>query len=134
MREIGAMWQIGVLTGKTVHFFWSKMGHFRRFWHYKNKERVSKGLDVKWHIPSTCLDASRKVVFYWNLQHKQGFRWAVARNPSKALKIAKMCTVSRLECQFATLYLFHAPTRTGPPSAAGILYPPPPLPFIHPHP
>ena len=25
--------------------------------------------------------------------------------------MAKMCTVSRLERQFATLYLFHAPTR-----------------------
>ena len=29
------------------------------FWRYKKKERLSKGLDIKWHIPSTCLDASR---------------------------------------------------------------------------
>ena len=28
--------------------------------------------------------------------------------------MAKMCTVSRLERQFATLYLFHAPTSSGP--------------------
>ena len=31
MREIGAMWQIGVLTGKLCTFFWSKMGDRRRF-------------------------------------------------------------------------------------------------------
>ena len=30
MREIGTMWQIGVLTGKPC-IFWSKIGHFRRF-------------------------------------------------------------------------------------------------------
>ena len=41
-----------------MHFFWSKMGHFRRFG-TKNKERLSRGLDVKWHIPSACLDAFR---------------------------------------------------------------------------
>ena len=59
MREIGTMWQIRVLTGKPCTFS-SKMGHFRRFWHYKDRERLSRGLDVKWHIPSTCLDTSRK--------------------------------------------------------------------------
>ena len=31
----------------------------------------------------------------------------------KPLKMAKMCAVSRLERQFATLYLFHAPTGVG---------------------
>ena len=30
MREIGAMWQIGVLT-KKPSTFWSKIGHFRCF-------------------------------------------------------------------------------------------------------
>ena len=45
---------------ESVHFFWSKMGHFRRFGTTKIKERLSRGLDLKWHIPSTCLDASRK--------------------------------------------------------------------------
>ena len=35
-------------------------GSFSAFWHYKNKERLSKSLEVKWHIPSTCLEASRK--------------------------------------------------------------------------
>ena len=61
MREIGTMWQIGVLTGKPCTFL-VQNGSFSAFWHYKNKERLSRGLDVKWHIPSTCLDASRKWV------------------------------------------------------------------------
>ena len=43
---------------ETVHFLASNR-LFSAFWHYKNKERLSKGLDVKWRIPSTCLDASR---------------------------------------------------------------------------
>ena len=42
---------------ETVHFFGQKS--FSAFWHYNYKERLSKGLDVKWHIPSTCLDASK---------------------------------------------------------------------------
>ena len=33
-----------------------KSGSFSAFWHYQNKE----ALDVKRHIPSSCLDASRK--------------------------------------------------------------------------
>ena len=37
----------------------------------------------------------------------------MASNPTKPLKMAKMCTVSTLERQFATLYLFHAPTGGG---------------------
>ena len=61
MREIGTMWQIGVLTGKPCTFLLQN-GSFSAFWHYKNKERLSRGLDVKWHIPSICLDASRKWV------------------------------------------------------------------------
>ena len=59
MREIGTMWQIGVLTGKPCTFL-VQNGSFSAFWHYKNKERVSGGLDVKWHISSTSLDASIK--------------------------------------------------------------------------
>ena len=59
MREIGTMWQIGVLTGKPCTFL-AQNGSFSAFWHYKNKERLSRGLDVKWHIPSTCLDAFKK--------------------------------------------------------------------------
>ena len=58
MREIGTMWQIGFLTGKPCTFL-VKNRSFSAFWHYKNKERLSKGLDVKWNIPSACLDASR---------------------------------------------------------------------------
>ena len=56
MREIGTMWQIGVLTGKPCAFL-VQNGSFSVFWDYKNKETVSEGLDVNWHIPSTCLDA-----------------------------------------------------------------------------
>ena len=47
---------------ETVHFFGPKLV-FSAFWHYKNKVRLSRGLDVKWHIPSTCLDASAKWLF-----------------------------------------------------------------------
>ena len=47
MREIGTMWQIGVLTGKPCTFL-VQNGSFSAFWRYKNKERLSKGLDVKW--------------------------------------------------------------------------------------
>ena len=49
MREIGTMWQIGVLTGKPRTFL-VQNGSFSAFWHYENKERLSGGLDVKWHI------------------------------------------------------------------------------------
>ena len=59
MCEIGAMWQIGVLTRKPCTIL-VQNGSFSVFWHCKNKQRLSRGLDVKWHIPSTCLDASRK--------------------------------------------------------------------------
>ena len=59
MREIGTMWQIGVLAGKPCTFL-VQNGSFSAVCHYKNKERLSRSLDVKWHIPSTCLDASRK--------------------------------------------------------------------------
>ena len=43
-----------------MHTFLVQNWSFSVFWHYKNEERLSNGLDVKWHIPSTCLDASRK--------------------------------------------------------------------------
>ena len=59
MREIGTMWQIGVLTVKPCTFL-VQNGSFSAFWHYKNRERLLMGSDIKWHIPSTCLDASKK--------------------------------------------------------------------------
>ena len=59
MREIGAMWQIGVLTWKWCTFLIQNVS-FSAFWHYENKERPLRGSDVKCHIPSTCLDASKK--------------------------------------------------------------------------
>ena len=42
MREIATMWQIGVLAGKLCTFLAQK-GSFSAFWHYKNKERLSRG-------------------------------------------------------------------------------------------
>ena len=59
MREVGAMWQIGILTGKPCTFL-VQIRSFSAFWHYKNNERASRGFDVTWHVPSTCLVASRK--------------------------------------------------------------------------
>ena len=74
MGEIGTMWQIGVLTGKPSTFL-VKNRSFSAFWHYKNKERFSKGLDVKWHIPSTCLDASRMWFSTGISSIKRTFKW-----------------------------------------------------------
>ena len=45
------------------------MGHFRHF--SKNKARLPRGLDVKWHIPSTCLDAAKKWFSIGFFEHKQ---------------------------------------------------------------
>ena len=58
MHQIGIMWQIGVLTGKPCAFL-VQNGSFSVFWHYKNKERLLRGSEVKCHIPSTCFDASK---------------------------------------------------------------------------
>ena len=80
MREIGTMWQIGVLTGKPCTFL-VQNGSFSAFRHYKNKERLSRGLDVKWHIPSTCLDASRKWFSTGIYSINSASRVAMARNP-----------------------------------------------------
>ena len=84
MREIGTMWQIGVLTGKPCTFL-VKNRSFSAFWHYKNKERPSKGLDVKWHIPSTCLDASSN----WFSTGIYSFCVAMAENPRDPSKWPK---------------------------------------------
>ena len=61
MREIGTTWQIGVLAGKPCTFL-VQNGSFSAFWHYKSKERLLMGSDVKWHIPSTCLDATVRIL------------------------------------------------------------------------
>ena len=76
MREIGTMWQIGVLAGKPCTFL-VQNGSFSAFWHYKNKERLSRGLDVNWHIPSTCLDASRKwfSTGIYSINRASGWLW-----------------------------------------------------------
>ena len=47
------------------------------------------------------------------LEFIAGLLSGYGKQPKKALKMAKMCTVSMLERQFATLYLFHAPTCGG---------------------
>ena len=44
---------------ETVQFFGPKIGHFRRFGTTKIRRDFRRVWTVKWHIPSTCLDASR---------------------------------------------------------------------------
>ena len=53
---------------ETGHFFAfsAQNGSFSAFWHYKNNERLSRGLDRKWHIPLLVL-MLQKVASYWNL-------------------------------------------------------------------
>ena len=46
MCEIGVFWQIGVLTGKPCTFL-VQNGLFSASCHYKDKERLSRGLDEK---------------------------------------------------------------------------------------
>ena len=105
-REIGTMWQIGVLTGKPCTFL-VKNRSFSAFWHYKNKGGLSKGLDVNWHIPPTCLDSSRMwfSTGIYSINRASAWLWLKTQETP-----ARMCTVSRSEHQFATLCLFHAPT------------------------
>ena len=57
---------------------------------------------------SFCLSWCSKMVLYRNFLHKQGFELDITK-PKRTLKMAKMCAVSRLERQFATLCLFHTP-------------------------
>ena len=63
--------KIGVLTLKPCTC-WGPNGSFSAFGHYKNKEGLSRGMGVKWHIPSTCLDASPKWLStrILSIQHK----------------------------------------------------------------
>ena len=78
MREIGTMWQIGVLAGKPCeNANLVQNGSFSAFWHYKNKEGRSRGLDVNWYIPSTCLDASRKwfSTGIYSINRASGWLW-----------------------------------------------------------
>ena len=53
-----------------------------RFFGLKNEERLSKGLDVKWHIPSTCLDAARMWFSTGTYSTNRIFRVAMAENPT----------------------------------------------------
>ena len=71
-------------------------------------------MDVKGHIPSTCLDAPRMWFSTGISSINRTFKWLCLKT-RQTLKMAKKCTVSRLERQFATLCLFHAPTRISPP-------------------
>ena len=87
MREIGTIWQIGVLTEKPCTFL-LKNGSLSAFSHFNTKERDWRGVDVELHIPLRA----------WCL-HQQDSDWLwleIQENPFQA----KMCTVSKLECQF----------------------------------
>ena len=110
MREIGTTWQIGVLTawGKPCTF-WSKMGQFRRFGTTKIRWDFSlfrRKMVLFFHF-SWCL---QKEVFSIGIHSINGLPCGYGWKPKKPVKMANMCTVSRLERQFAILYLFHAPT------------------------
>ena len=94
MCEIGTMWQIGVLTGKPCTFL-VQNGSFSTLWHYKNKERFLKGSDVKCHIPSTCLDASKEGFSTVICSINRVSEWLWLENPTNPSKMAKMCPVSR---------------------------------------
>ena len=59
--------------------FWSKSGHFRRFGTTKIGRDFRGGLDVNWHIPSTCLNASRKWFSTGIYSTNRGFQVAMAR-------------------------------------------------------
>ena len=76
MREIDTMWQIGVSTGKplTAHCLGPKTKNwsFSAFWHSKNSERFSKAPEVKSHVPSPCLDASKNGLLL-EFTHEMGF-------------------------------------------------------------
>ena len=58
------------------------------------------------HIPSPGLYVSNLLEFIAQKGVPTGYGYKL----KKALKMAKMCTVSRLERQVATLRLLHAPT------------------------
>ena len=101
------MCQIRVLTVKLCTFL-VQNGSFLAFWHHKNKERLSRGLEVKWHIPSTCPDASEK----WFSIGIYGINWDSVwpcLETHEGPQAGQMCTERRL----AALYLFHTPTGIG---------------------
>ena len=68
MREIGTMCGKLAFSQGNRALFGVQNGSFSAFWHYKNKERLSRGLDVKWHIPLLVSMPPKSVFFfYWNL-------------------------------------------------------------------
>ena len=97
MREIGTMWQIcALLTGKPCTFL-VQNGSFSAVWHCENKDRLSRGLDVKWHIPSTRLDASRKwcpTGIYSINRASEWLRLETLQTP----QMAKMCSAKTMKC------------------------------------
>ena len=95
MCEIGAMWQTGVLIGKVCTSL-VQNGSFWAFWHHKIR-RLLRGSDVKWHFPSTCLDASKKSCSFgiYSVDRASEWLWLETR---ETLKMAKLLTVSRLPC------------------------------------
>ena len=59
VHELGATRRNGVFTWKPCTSSTSAQhGSFSEFWHYGNKESFLRVMDVKWHLPSPCLDAS----------------------------------------------------------------------------
>ena len=96
MRETG-MCHRGVFTVK-LRTSLVQNGLFSPSWHCKDKERVSRGIDVESHMSSTCLNALKK---------RSSGNYSIE---TQQTSLGKMCTVSSLEHQFATLHLSHVPT------------------------
>ena len=62
MREIGAMWQIGVLAGER-HVFWAKKSPFSAVSHYVLSEKFSGRLRANGRFCGRVIATG----IYWNL-------------------------------------------------------------------
>ena len=90
-------WFLGAPSLPPPLFYcWKKLA----FWHYRNKERVSRGLDVRWHVPSTCLDASKRGFYIGShsMNRPSDCLWLETQ---EAGRMDKMCAASGLEHQFS---------------------------------
>ena len=95
---------------ETVHFFGPKWS----YWRFTIKRKIRRDF-------RGVLDAQGTFLLLVLMPPKGGFSIGIHSinrasewlEIQETLKMAKMCTVFRLERQFATLYLFHAPTSIG---------------------
>ena len=62
MREIGTMWQIGVVAGKRCDFL-VQNGSFSAFWHLKNNQRRTKSTRKHTHPKTQVIDCPQNLRF-----------------------------------------------------------------------